>query len=145
MKTKEQIKQLGVWMDHASAKLVMQDGKVEEVFSNLSKHQKIPGESGDGIKLGNYRTTNNEVHKLNKETNELHAYFNDLHKAITPFDEVLLFGPSTAHDEFANYVIEKHKHFPGKITLAKTDYLTENQLTAYVKGYFKNEQTNKSV
>jgi hypothetical protein len=140
MKSTQQTKQLGIWMDHASAKLVEQDGRVNEITSNISKHERIPGESGDGTKLGNFRSTNNEFHKHNIEINELHSYFDQLYNALSTFNDIVIFGPSTAHDEFANYIIEKHKHFPGKITLAKTDYLTENQLVQYVKKHFFNEE-----
>jgi hypothetical protein len=137
MKATEQIRQIGMWMDHASAKLVHSDGRIEEIHSNHISLERLDGESGDGTKLGNYRSTNNEAHKHNKEVNELHSYFNSLYEALAPFSEILIFGPSTAHDEFANYIIDKHKHFPGKIALAKTDYMTGNQLVEYVRNYYK--------
>jgi len=136
MKATDHTNQLGIWMDHSSAKLVHENGLLKEIHSDHVSQERIPGESGDGMRLGNFRSTNNEAHKHNKENNELHGYFNKIYEALTPYSDILIFGPTTAHDEFANYIIEKHKHFPGKISLAKSDYLSENKLLEFVRNYF---------
>ena len=134
MKTKQVKSQLGVWMDHSSAKLIQLKGHIVEIESE-SKHG-VGQETDKVTRLGNHRSSNNETHKHNREINSQHEFFNELYDAIKSDDEVIIFGPSTAPNEFHNYILKHEKQIRGKINIEKSDYMTDNQLVEYVNNYF---------
>lgn len=132
MKAEKIQTKIGMWMDHSVAKIIHPNGTIEIIKADNLAHKKIAGESGNGTRLGNFRSSNNEAHMHNKEINDIHHYFNHLIETIKSYDEVYVFGPTTAATEFQNYVIDKHKSISGKIAVSKTDYMTDHQLVAYV-------------
>ncbi len=136
MKNSEETNHAGVWMDHASAKLITLDGQIIEIESENESHLRIPGESGSGSKLGNFRSSNNEYQKHNIENEELRTFFDDIAEKIKPYSKTIIFGPTTAATEFFNYVTNKNKQLSGKLTVDKSDYLTNNQLIEYVKNHY---------
>src|SRR5690242_12237829 len=135
MKKFSAIKSIGVWMDFAEAKLIF-PGKpssdIRKVSSPIKTHVRIAGESSDGIRLGGYRSSNNEFTKHQINQNEVHSYFKQLAAELLPYDEILVFGPTPARKEFHHF-LQKDKHFLGKRIISKPgDYLTENQLVEFV-------------
>lgn len=134
MKTNESNSQLGVWMDHSVAKLIHQNGIIKEI--KLNHTHRTPGESGSGTRLGNYRSTNDEVHRHNKENNMQHDYYKEIYKSIMPYNDIIVFGPSTAPQEFHNYILKLDHHQHAKMTVEKADYMTDEQLVAFVNKYF---------
>lgn len=136
MKNSEEINQAGIWMDHASAKLITLDGQITEIESENESHLRIPGESGSGSKLGNLRSSNNEYQKHNKENDDLRSFFDEVAEKIKPYSQIVVFGPTTAPVEFFNYVTNKNKQLSGKLTINTSDYLTNNQLIEYVKNHY---------
>ena len=141
------IKQIGIWMDHAEARFIEPGkpaGNIQTTFSGIETRPRIDGEKPDGTRLGNFRATNNEFNKHAKEQQETHAYFKQIGTLLKPYDEILVFGPTTAQQELCNYLLE-HKLVSGKVLHAvKTDYMTENQLVEYVRKHFK-EASPKSI
>jgi type IV secretory pathway VirD2 relaxase len=125
---------IAVWMDHHQAHLVYQKNKdeyaVETMESNHDLHPRIDGEDAT-ISTGEYK-------KHNVEKNQLHEYYQELKKVLGKYDEILLFGPTTAKDELFNLLFED-KSFNGKrITTEHSDKMTEHQMIAYAKEYFEN-------
>lgn len=139
MKNKINIsKQIGVFMDHSGATLLTPDSIQEKIISSGIAHPiRTDGEGGDGTQLGNYRSTNNETHKHNKEQNQLHVYFKNLVEHLKPFDEILILGPTTARDEFHNYFQKEKLLHEKMIVIEKSNYLSENQLREKIINFFK--------
>ena len=130
---------IGVWMDHAQAKLLHYEDKepiIRVIDSGVESRIRFKGESGDGTKLGNYRSTNNEGSKHAKENQALKFYYKKLMEALHPYNDILLFGPSSAHKEFYNFLMEDKSFASKRITSKDSDYLTENQLVDYVNKWF---------
>ncbi len=138
-KKNEEIKKIGVWMDHAEAKFI-EPGN--ELSSMRSIHANDPGlirhagESSDGTKIGQYRSSNNEFSKHRKEENNTREYFESLVGQLKSYDEVFIFGPTTAFSEFMNYLTKEKALSNQKIHVEKSDYLTDPQLLKMVKEYF---------
>jgi len=129
------INSIGIWMDFTEAKLIF-PGKpsteIRSISSPVNTHVRIAGESPDGIKMGRYRSSNNEFSKHQIYQNEVHSYFKQLAAELQPYDEILIFGPAPARKEFHHF-LQKDKHFLGKRIISKpVDYLTENQLVEFV-------------
>ena len=68
--------------DYSHAKFIQVNGETKIIESGVTTHERIPGESSNGSRLGNNRSTNNESNKHNKEINETHAYFNEVYDAL---------------------------------------------------------------
>jgi hypothetical protein len=130
---------IGVWMDHSKACLIEPAKNVTAIstIKSPTRPRRIFGEGANGTRLGNNRSTNNEYHKHEKEKNVAHAFYKKLANALHVYDEIFLFGPTTARSEFRNYIL-KENLLPGKKVASRaSDYLTNNQMVAQVKKYFK--------
>ncbi len=114
-------------MDHASAHLME--------FTIDSRETKV---------MGSKFTNEAEAHDLskgeslmhNREQHEESAYYKELGKEISKYDEVLLFGPTDAKVELFN-LLRADSHFEKiKIEIKPADKMTENEQHAFVKEYF---------
>jgi hypothetical protein len=132
-------KKIGVWMDHQHAFLIelkKQDEVIETVNSEMESQLRYAGESGDGIRMGNNRSTNNEHHRHQREQDIRHSYFKKLEDKLKKYDDIYLFGSSTAKDELFN-LMKENAHFDGKMISVETaDEMTENQMVERVKDFF---------
>jgi hypothetical protein len=118
---------LGIWMDHANAHLIdcTNPEKTATIESTAAGHPE------DGVDKGE-----KQVH--HKEQNQLSAYYKKLGEAIKNYDEVLLFGPTTAKVELLNS-LHADAHFANiKIEVKQADKMTENQQHAFVRDHFSN-------
>ena len=144
MKNNDLEKCIGVWLDHEKAYFI-HPGKstdsIIKVSSNIQPHPRIPGEAATGIRLGNYRSSNNEYSKHKKEQEHLKQYYDTLLSRLTSFDYVFLLGPSTAKNEFGNY-IRKHKPTHALVVEAReAGEMTEGQMMAEVSEHFLERNT----
>ncbi len=134
-----QNKKTGVWLDHSKAHFIdLNDGSasIETVYSDKETNQRYSGENGRDTKLGNNRSTNSEHHQHNREKQVMNEYYRNLAKRLSSYDDILLFGSTTAKDELYNHLIDD-KSFSGKtINVRSADHLTENQMVAEVKKFF---------
>ena len=63
-------------------------------------------------------------------------YYHLLADRLSGYDNIFLFGPTSAKDELYNK-LSQDKHFANKaIAVAPADQLTENQMVASVKKFF---------
>ena len=131
--------QIGIWLDHSQAHFIDANkgpAIVETTFADERLHEHFKGETGSGTKLGPTRSTNDEHHKHNIERNITQEYFQVLADRLKHYDDIYLFGPTSAKDELYN-ILKADKHFSDKtINVAGCDKLTENQMVANVKHFF---------
>jgi len=139
---KKPIKKIGLWLDHVDAHFIeIEDGQelFETSHSGKESLLRIKGETGSGIKMGNYRSTNNEHRVQMREHEIIMDYYNALLKRLAEYDEIFIFGASTAKDELYN-LLRTNKHFDGKlIQIESSDQITKNQMIARVRSFFKME------
>ena len=135
MNTVKNKKAIGVWMDHAQAKLLHYEEEnpiIEVIPSGFDSRVRFKGETKVGANLGDYRSTNNDAARHAKENQALKTYYKKLAEKLHPYNDILVFGPTSAHKEFFNVLMED-KAFEGKrITSKDADYLTRNELIYYV-------------
>lgn len=138
-KMRNNTRQIGVWLDHAEAHFFLpavENVPVETVDSTLESQERHGGQGADGIKLGGFRSTNNEHHKHNREQDALHKYYKEIQHKLLDFDEIYLFGPGSARNELHNLMLED-EHFKTKnIHVEPSDHLTENQMKTKVTEFF---------
>ena len=124
-------KQLGIWMDHSVAYLmVFTNGSIEtNSIESPSEHLADP-----------QVVYKDESHTLNKEQRQLSSYYRQLSDAILGYDEVVLFGPTDAKNELLNLLKVNHLFDEMKIEVKPADSMSEIQRQAFVKEFFHKNQ-----
>lgn len=75
---------------------------------------------------------------LEREKHQLKAYFNKLADAIGDADAIALFGPAEPNEKFRQELLQNHQALAIKLNrITKTDSMTDNQVKALVRDYFK--------
>ena len=120
-------KQIGIWMDHATAHLMvltsgaMETKIIESTFTHEEKEQTLH----KGQKAMHH-----------KEQHEELAYYKAIAAEIRQYEEVLIFGPTDAKAELLNLLKADHHFDKIDIETRQADKMTENQQHAFVKDYF---------
>jgi stalled ribosome rescue protein Dom34 len=121
-------KNLGIWMDHASANLIDLNSKkkshtIASKFDFESKEEAL---------------NRSEKSMHNKRQQQHEAYYKEIADVILNYNHVLLFGPTNAKTELHNY-LNADLHFKDiQIDVEAADKMTDNQLDAFVKNHFEN-------
>lgn len=122
----ESLKNLGIWMDHSSAKLIdvnleKNNSSITSKFTSNTKEEAL---------------NRSETIMHNKEQQMHEAYYKEIADEILKYDHVLLFGPTNAKMELHNY-LNKDLHFKDiKIDIEPADKMTDNEKDAFVKKHF---------
>jgi hypothetical protein len=118
---------LGIWMNHTTANLIeftvlpMTTHTLTSAFTHEEKEDAL---------------SKSEHIMHNKEQQQQDAFYKQLAKAIKPYTDVLLFGPTDAKVELSNLLKADH-HFDNiKIHTMQADKMTEPQQHAFVRDYF---------
>jgi len=124
----KKIKQLGIWMDHSNAFLMelINDTILENSIVSEFTHQEKEDSS-----------IRNEKLMHTKEQHQQSSYYKKLRDAIKNYQEVVLFGPTDAKNELLNLLKTDHLFENIKIEVKNSDKMTENQMHAFVREYFK--------
>jgi hypothetical protein len=121
------VTQLGIWMDHACANLFDPSDNATQlrtIFSSFTHQDKEE------------RLIKSEKLMHNKEQHEQASYYKEIGEEIKHYDEIILFGPTTAKAELHNLLSTDHHFDHIKIACKQAGKLTHHQQQAYVKEYF---------
>lgn len=134
-------KQIGIWLDFKEAFLIeLQDGKesgIGKITSNIDTSHAKGGVPSGGRQGGTFIGGSEKAHNNRRQQQEV-QYFDKILKAIQHADEVYVFGPGEAKNGLLHDIKEHRKQFHSHLMAVETaDYLTENQMVAQVKQYFK--------
>lgn len=122
------LKLLGIWMDHSIAHLTDRPNGTFVTKIIESKPPLLVNPEDLYYK--------DESHMLNKEQDQLAAYYQKLGDAILDYDEVILFGPTEAKNELANSLKDNHLFEKIKIVIKPADKMTESQQHEFLKEFF---------
>jgi hypothetical protein len=120
-------KQLGIWMDHSTAHLIELSN--DNVATNTIELSPAPPEH-----IENHGSDESLMN--NKEQNQLSDYFLNLSKVIKEYNEVVLFGPSSAKTELYNQLKEDIHFDEIKIDVELGDIMTDHEQEIFVRKYF---------
>jgi hypothetical protein len=137
---------VGLWIDHRKALIVAVTDKGEEIRLIISKVEKQPGRSG-----GLRHTTSYEAQQVpaddsreRKFTGYLNIYYNAVIACIRDAESILIFGPGEAKGELKKR-LERNK-LGGRIVGIETiDRMTDRQIAAKVRQYFKENRDKKGT
>ncbi|WP_224485241.1 hypothetical protein [Robertkochia aurantiaca] len=134
------MKKIGVWMDKEKAHLVHLDGdgeRMETIMSNVEDYNAV-----GGARHKNKWGPQDQVHDstyTEREKHQMKRYFRDLADTLKGADAIALFGPAETNVKFEKFLKENHKQLSEKIEgVEKADSMTDNQVKALVRDYFKN-------
>lgn len=123
------LKRLSIWMDHSTAHLMeisVHPFEVKTIDSNFTNKVKL-----ESIKHGE-----NSMH--NKEQLLMSIYYKKLAEIIKTYNQVLLFGPTSAKTELFNLIKKDYHLHTIKIEIKDTDKMSQNQQEAFIKNHFEN-------
>ena len=134
----------GIWIDHRHAVIVLL-GPAEEVRTiDLESHvEKHAQRDGDSPLKGPY-----EAHQVPADdrrqmalTGKLDGYYDAVIEAVGDLDAMVIFGPGEAKGEFRKR-LDKHKLGARVAGVEAADKMTERQITAKVRDYFKGREAS---
>ena len=120
-------KKLGIFMDHANAQVMeyTPDEIKTKIVTSKFTHQGKEHSLSHG---------ENVMHHA--EQHEQVEYYKKLGETIRHFDDVLLFGPTSAKVELLNALRADHNFAKIKFEVRQADKMTENQQHAFVRKHF---------
>lgn len=133
------MKNIGVWLDKDKAFIVtIEDGResLVKIDSNV-EHFHIHGGSGTRLKGGPQDVVQDSKY-LEREKHQLRQYFRNIASEINDADALVIFGPAETNEKFSKELYENHKNLSAKIKgVKKADSMTDNQIKAWVRNFFK--------
>ena len=130
----------GIWIDGSKAVIIELQGDeaiIQEVPANVEYHQRIPGEGKDTTRFGNQFF--DLEHKKEHRIQDQRKHFLDKVRTLTLHaDQIVVFGPAGTKTELEKIFRLDHI-MAGKLLAVHTaPDMTHNQMTAWVRKYFKN-------
>jgi stalled ribosome rescue protein Dom34 len=133
------MKYTGVWIDKDKAHVVTIDNG-KESFSTLRseiEHFSAKGGSGQRFKSGPQDVIKDSKF-LEREKHQLKQYFKTITENINDTDALVIFGPANTNQKFKKELSENYNALDSKVKdVVKTDSMTNNQIMAWVRDYFK--------
>jgi hypothetical protein len=121
---------VGLWIDHKIAIIVILNEKGEEIKkikSDMEKHVRFSG--------GAQESSEEDISER-RFTNHLNEYYDEVIASISNASSILIFGPGEAKGELKKRLEDK-KIKNLLIDSETVDKMTENQIAAKVREYFK--------
>jgi hypothetical protein len=127
--------EIGLWIDHRQAVIVVVTDAGEEtkhIISNMEKHVRFAsGSSEDGSQ---------EDVRDRQFGNHLNSYYDDVIAVIRGADSIQIFGPGEAKGELEKRL--EHEGLKGRIVGIETvDKMTDRQIAAKVREHFRVQET----
>jgi hypothetical protein len=123
-------KQVGLWIDHRKAVIVLLTGKseeIKEVLSGTEKRDRFTGTDSE----------NNSVEDIldNRFKNHLNSYYDEVIAVIRDAESFLIIGPGEAKGELGKRI--EHEGLVKRILAIETvDKMTNPQIAAIVRKRF---------
>ncbi len=123
MKQNNQRQSAGVWLDNQKAVIITNNS------GDYAIQEKVKGSENHGG--GSEHSMNNA-----RQTDTL-KYFKSISNLLSKYDEILIFGPGKSQEQFQNHLQEDAQFKNKKITIDSAKQLTDPQMIAKVRDFFK--------
>lgn len=133
------MKKIGVWIDKEKAHIVTLENKTEKFNTIKSEVENFHPSGGFGLGYrGSPQDAMVENKYMEREKHQLKSYFKDLVTEMKDVDAIVIFGPSQTGEKFKKELDEQYKDVSAKVKgLQKADSMTDNQIIAWVKDFYK--------
>ena len=130
-------KEIGLWVDHREATIViLLDGEeeIKRIISNSGKHIRYSGSSHSKTPEGLKEVTS-EDQRDRKFGNNLNKFYDEIISNIRDADSIQIFGPGEAKGELEKRIV--HEGLKAHILAVETvDKMTDHQISAKVREHF---------
>ena len=130
-------KEIGLWIDHREAIIVILTDAGEEIrhlTSNSGKHIRYSGSSHSKTPQGLKEVTS-EDGRDRKFGNDLNKYYDEVIASIRDAESIQIFGPCEAKGELEKRI--EHEGLKAHILAIETvDKMTDRQISAKVREHF---------
>jgi stalled ribosome rescue protein Dom34 len=127
MKQSNKKQNAGVWIDNQKAIIITNTSENEN--GDFTIQEKIKGSENQGG--GSEHSMNNA-----KQSGSL-KYFKSVSSRLLNYDEILIFGPGKSQEQFQNHLQGDAQFNSKKITIDSAEQLTDPQMIAKVRDFFK--------
>jgi len=130
-------KEVGLWIDHRQAVIVIkldQEEKIKRITSNMEKHVRYSGSSHAGGASESHNDTS-EDNRDRRFDDQLSRYYDEVISYLRDAEAILIFGPGKAKDELKKQ-LESEVHGERIVGIETTDKMTDGQIAAKVRDYF---------
>lgn len=118
---------IGIWMDHSIAHLMEYSNnpfEIKTIESNFTHDEKVSS------------LLKGELHMHNAEKEKQSKYYKKIMAVVKRYNEVILFGPTNAKEEFFNVLVADTRFEGIKIQVKQTDKMSSRQQHAFVLEFF---------
>jgi stalled ribosome rescue protein Dom34 len=130
-------KEIGLWLDHRDAIIViLTDGgeEIKHITSSSGKHIRYSGSSHSKTPKGLKEVTS-EDQRDRKFENQLNKYYDEVIAVIRDAESIQIFGPGEAKSELKKRL--EHEGMEGHIlAIESVDKMTDRQISAKVRKRF---------
>lgn len=129
----------GIWIDSKKAYIVNlsgSDASLSVITSEIEGVTRIEGEGKEYGRFGNQYTTL-ENKQENRRKHEIAEYLEEVVDNIKSADEIVVFGPAQMKIELEKQIKENQPLAKKLLDVVNADSMTENQIVAWVKDYYK--------
>jgi hypothetical protein len=109
---------------------------IKTIESNIEFRERVEGESKKFGRFGG-QYISYEKHRENNQMTQTSEFIKKLLKEITNFDSFVIFGPSKMKKILKKEIKNNMLLAPKLLGVFKSEQLTENQMVAWVKDYYK--------
>ncbi|MDP3314240.1 hypothetical protein [Lutibacter sp.] len=127
---------IGIWLDTSQAFVINKLGDIKTIASEIEFREREAGESKKFGRFGNQYMTY-EKNRENKRINLTNLYFKKIVAEIEECESVILFGPSLIKNQLGKEIVNNKRLEPKLKGIFNAELLTQNQLVAWVKDYYK--------
>ena len=132
------MKNIGLWIDHKKATLVIQTEhgeNIQQIESEVGRHVHYRGASNSNSPFSaQYQQGDDQLD--NKFTEQLNKFYEKVIAQIREADAVLIFGPGEAKGELEKRIAHEKVNVP-VVKIETADKMTERQIAAKVRHYFQ--------
>ncbi|HZH67363.1 MAG TPA: hypothetical protein VEY10_20900 [Flavisolibacter sp.] len=131
MKQKNQKQYAGVWLDNTKALIITDTSENEGSDYTILDKVKAKGAHGGG----------SEHSMNNAKQSDMLKYYKTVSNLLLDYDEILIFGPGKAQEQFQHHLKEDAQFNTKQISIDSAEQLTDPQMIAKVREFFKLRQS----
>lgn len=131
-------KQIGIWLDFKEASIIdlsIVETRVDKISSEI-EHFQPRGGAHPKLRWGATENISERTY-LERRKQQEKAYFQKLIDAVREGDELFIFGPAEAKDNFIKAIKNSNNFHPSVRGVERANRMTDNQKIAKVKAFFK--------
>ena len=121
----------GVWLDNQNAIIITHTEEADK-----------PGYSiREKVKAGGNHSGGSEHTMNNAKQADMLRYLKSVSQLLLHYDEILIFGPGKSQEQLQNHLQDDAQFRNKLITIDSADQLTDPQMIAKVRDFFKTRQS----